>query len=180
MKPKVFCVGFHKTGTKSLARALRVLDYRVTGPNWTNEPDIATTALARACAIVDAFDAFQDNPWPVLFRELDARYPGSKFILTIRPADRWLDSVRRYFAGGSSPMREWIYGSGTPVGHESAYALRYARHNEDVRTHFRDRPDALLVLDIEQEGAWAALCRFLGHAMPDVPFPRVNVGGARY
>ena len=96
MRPKVFCVGFHKTGTKTLAAALRLLGYRVTGPNWTKEVDIATTASSRAMALVDQFDAFQDNPWPLLYRELDTRCPESKFILTTRDADRWITSVSRY------------------------------------------------------------------------------------
>ena len=41
MKAKVFCIGFHKTGTTSLERALEMLGYRVTGPNNTKDPDIA-------------------------------------------------------------------------------------------------------------------------------------------
>ena len=30
---KIFCIGFHKTGTKSLGLALGILGYKVTGPN---------------------------------------------------------------------------------------------------------------------------------------------------
>jgi hypothetical protein len=33
MKTKVFGIGFHKTATTSLAKALSYLGYRVTGPN---------------------------------------------------------------------------------------------------------------------------------------------------
>jgi UDP-N-acetylmuramate-alanine ligase len=41
METKVFCIGFHKTGTTSLAVALKTLGYRVTGPNGVHDPDIA-------------------------------------------------------------------------------------------------------------------------------------------
>lgn len=177
---KVFCVGFHKTGTKSLAEALRILGYRVTGPNWTIEPDVATTALSRALAIVDHFDAFQDNPWPILFRELDDRYPGSKFILTLRDTDEWLASVSRYFAGGTSPMREWIYGFGNPEGHEDAYAHRYTKHNADVVAHFSGRPADLFVMNLTHGDNWPGLCEFLGRDIPSCDFPATNRGGARY
>jgi len=39
---KIFGISFHKTGTKSLARALSSLGYSVTGPNGTRDPEIAT------------------------------------------------------------------------------------------------------------------------------------------
>lgn len=180
MRSKIFCVGFHKTGTKSLAAALRVLGYRVTGPNWTTDPDIATTALSRAITLIDRFDAFQDNPWPVLFRELDEQCPGSRFILTVRDADDWIASVSRYFAGGSSPMREWIYGHGNPDGHEAAYVRRYEQHNRDVSSHFASRPGDLLVMDLARGDGWQKLCKFLGGPAPNAPFPTANRGGSRY
>jgi hypothetical protein len=46
MKTKVFCVGFHKTGTTSLALALEILDYRVAGPTGINDPNIAKNVLS--------------------------------------------------------------------------------------------------------------------------------------
>ena len=41
MKTKVFCIGFHKTGTTSLETALTKLGYKVTGCFGTKDPDIA-------------------------------------------------------------------------------------------------------------------------------------------
>lgn len=41
MKSKVFCIGFHKTGTTSLELALIRLGYRVTGSFGTKDPHIA-------------------------------------------------------------------------------------------------------------------------------------------
>src|SRR4030095_11714834 len=78
MRAKVFCIGFHKTGTTSLAFALQRLGYRVTGPNGVNDPDIAKNVYAMAYALVERYDAFQDNPWPIIYEDLDKRYPGSK------------------------------------------------------------------------------------------------------
>jgi len=41
MQTKVFGIGFHKTATTSLAKALSYLGYRVTGPNWVYDPNPA-------------------------------------------------------------------------------------------------------------------------------------------
>jgi hypothetical protein len=131
-KQKVFCIGFHKTGTKSLAEALTLLGYRVTGPNGTKDPDIAKNVNDMAYRLVEQYDAFQDNPWPIIYQALDQHYPNSKFILTMRPTDPWVDSVVRYFGANSTPMRQWIYGAGSPLGNEDIYIRRYEKHNDNV------------------------------------------------
>ena len=140
MSPKVFGIGFHRTGTSSLRAALQRLGYRVCGAVGTRDPDIADRVREIAFPLLDRFDAFGDNPWPILFRELDERRPGSRFVLTTRPTDEWLGSVTRYFGARSTPMREWIYGAGSPLGNESRYRERYERHHAEVLEHFRDRP----------------------------------------
>lgn len=177
--PKIIGAGFHKTGTSSLGRALERLGYRVGGPFGVRDADVARTALAEANRRLADLDAVQDNPWPLLFRELDAAWPGSRFVLTVRPTDEWWASVLGHFGGRSTPMREWIYGAGAgdPAGHEARYRERYERHNAEVRAHFADRPDDLLVLDLGAGQGWAELCGFLGRPAPDEPFPRVNAAG---
>ena len=172
-KRKVFCVGFHKTGTKSLADALKVLGYRVVGPVGAQEPDIGRNALAKALAVTTEFDACSDNPWPVLYKALDATFPGSAFILTVRATSAWVESVVDYFGDRDSPMRDWVYGAGAPRGNERRYIERYERHNADVRRYFDGRDD-LLVMDVEEGDGWPQLCGFLGHPVPNAPFPHRN------
>ena len=94
---KIFGIGFHKTGTSSLARALDMVGYNVTASYGLTDKNIATTVLPKAREIVPQFDAFQDNPWPLIYKELDAEYPGSKFILTVRPTEEWLNSIVNHF-----------------------------------------------------------------------------------
>src|SRR5210317_30486 len=160
MKPKVFSIGFHKTGTTSLEIALRKLGYRVRGCFGTKDPDIADKVFDMAFAMVADYDAFEDNPWPVLYRELDERFPGSKFILTRRPADAWIRSQVKDFATTETPMRGWIYGenAGCPEGNEDVYVARYERHNREVLEYFKDRPDDLLVFDLPAGDGWDKLC----------------------
>ena len=171
--PKVFCVGFHRTGTSSLRAALEILGYRVCGSVATEDPDVAARVHEIAFGLLDDYDAFEDNPWPVLWRELDARRPGSRFILTIRPASAWVRSVVRFFGEKTTPMREWIYGAGSPVGSEDLYRARFERHNQEVVEYFRDRPGDLLVLRITEGEGWPELCSFLGRPLPEEPFPHL-------
>lgn len=174
MKKKVFCIGFHKTGTTSLEKALELLGYRVTGPNGTKDPDIASKVYDMADALVQQYDAFQDNPWPVIYREMDEKYPGSKFILTMRSPDSWISSQVRDFGLRETPMRQWIYGAGCPEGNEALYVARYERHNREVLEYFSDRPDDLLVMDLPKGDGWPELCGFLEEPIPDEPFPHAN------
>jgi len=174
---KVFCIGFHKTGTTSMKTALRILGYRVTGPDHVNDRDIARTLHEVTAALSDRYDAFQDNPWPLVYREMDARHPGSKFILTLRDEDRWYASSRNHFRGRKTPMRKLIYGpdAGGPKDNEELYKARMRRHNEEVRDYFRDRPDDLLEIDITRGDArWEPICTFLELPVPDRPFPFAN------
>ena len=174
MKTKVFCIGFHKTGTTSLAVALKQLGYRVTGPNATKDPDIATKVHDLADRLSQEYDAFQDNPWPVLYQDMDRRWPGSKFILTERPAEAWIRSQVKDFGLRHTPMRQWIYGAGCPEGNEAVYVARYERHNREVRDYFRERPNDLLLLDLPSGHGWPELCGFLGLNVPSAPFPHAN------
>jgi hypothetical protein len=179
----VFGIGFHKTGTSSLAAALKVLGYRVTGPNGVQDPDIGSKQLDLALALAPRFDAFRGNPWSRLYREMDEHYPGSKFVLTVRPMDTWLRSALHYFGEKSTPMRVVIYGEGSPVGNEDLYVRVHQQHIDDVHAYFADRPDDLLTMSITEGDGWEQLCPFLGVGIPDEPFPHSNVtaeqGGRR-
>lgn len=173
-RPKVFGIGFMKTGTTSLGRALAMLGYRVKGPFGLTDPTIAETGLERALHLATQYDAVQDNPWCILYREMDRRFPGSKFILTLRPVDEWLASVTRHFGYRTSPLRTWVFGTGRPKGNEALYARRYAQHTEAVQRYFRDRPEDLLVLRLTEGDGWDPLCPFLGLPVPAVDFPWAN------
>jgi hypothetical protein len=179
MKTKVFGIGFHKTGTTSLAEALSHLGYRVTGPNGVDNPNIATEVYEMAFDLANKFDGFQDNPWPILYKELDQKFPGSKFILTLRSSNEWIRSVVNHFSEKETPMREWIYGVGYPKGNENVYVARYERHNREVMEYFKDRRQQLLVLDITSGEGWGKLCPFLGETAPAIPFPRANTAPQR-
>ena len=179
--PKIFGVGFQKTGTSSLNEALAMLGYTATGGLRLNHPkgvfiappltngkimDVARARVAQA-------DAHTDNPWPLLYRELDTEYPGSKFILTVRDIDRWSHSMVRHFADTPSDVMQWIYGVPYAKGNETRCREVYAAHNEAVRNYFAGRAD-FLEIDLERGASWKELCAFLGRPVPTQPFPHSN------
>jgi hypothetical protein len=152
---------------------------RVTGTFGIDDPDIGSVVVERAIATATAFDAFQDNPWPLVYREMDSAFPGSKFVLTVRETNDWYESVARHFGGQSTAMRQWIYGVGDPIGNEGIYRDRYERHNREVGEYFAQRPEDLLVLRVTEGDGWEAICSFLGLPEPSEPFPHVNARGER-
>ena len=111
-----------------------------------------------------------------MYKDLDALMPGSKFILTVRDPERWYESVARHIGDLRDPMHEWIYGRGKSLPKDDkAHTLNvYNRHNEAVMDNFKDRPNDLLVVDFTQGAGWDELCAFLGHPVPDTPFPHAN------
>jgi hypothetical protein len=175
-KPKVFCVGFQKTGTVTLRACLRKLGYRVCSARYDLIPAVREGDLARVRAVVEAYDAFRDNPWPLLFRELDSAYPASRFILSVREEKRWIKSVVNHLGVGPDRMQRLVYGTAFPGGFEHVYLQRFREHNADVVRHFAARPSDLLVVDWEAGDGWEKLCGFLGHEVPSAPFPHRNRG----
>ena len=171
IKNKVFCLGFHKTGTTSLAEALKQLGYRVTGPNGVNDPNIEKNVLPMAYDLIEKFDAFQDNPWPIIYKKIDKNYPDSKYILLLRNSDAWIKSIINHFGQEKTPMREWIYGVGCPEGNEEIYINRFEKHNADVLNYFKNRPEDLLVMELAKGDGWEKLCKFLEKDIPLKPFP---------
>lgn len=174
--PKVFCIGMHKTGTTSVGNALTILGYKVKSTH-------AVTSEPEACGLIDAmlrdFDAVEDHPWPLLYKYLDKKCPGSKFILTIRNTNSWFASVGDFFGSNSTPMRKWIYGQkcGAPAKNKDVYVKRFEQHNAEVQEYFCDRPHDLLVLDLSKGNVWEKMCNFLNVAVPSVPFPHANKSG---
>ncbi len=182
---KIFGIGLSKTGTTSLARALEILGYRTRdcmGVTRYQKGDLGSIDLEE----IERYDAFTDTPVPSFYRELDQRYPGSRFILTVREEEPWLASCRKQFTprhaekhnDATRRLFEDLYG--TDVFDEARFRAGYRRFVDGVLEYFSDRPDDLLVIDVTAGEGWEKLCAFLGKPEPDLPFPRANVTRIRW
>ena len=185
-QPKVFGLGLSRTGTRSLTAALHVLGF-----DTVHYPIDASTlsTLERGdarFALLDHYDGLTDITVAPYFEDLDARYPGAKFVLTVREREGWLRSCETHWSGRSAHepvedaehdvhmqvrrfLRAAVYGS--YEFHPERFVRAYERHVRAVMHHFRDRPGDLLVLDITRGEGWEKLAPFLGRAIPDAPFP---------
>jgi hypothetical protein len=168
-RQKVFCIGLGKTGTTSLKEALRILGYRLIRLplDWEGITD---------------FDAALPGVSAAMYPELDAAYPGSKFILTVRDVDGWLRSIERDMGLKHGVDRE------RRAEREKVLTMKYGRatfdaevfraafheHEAKVRKYFEDRPDDLLVLNVTTSAGWEPICSFLDIPVPDQEFPNVN------
>jgi hypothetical protein len=185
---KIFGVGFHKTGTSSLHRAFVMLGYRSIhgdgkGSKHGGDEGVSLIRQIKAgdcgLATLPLYDAFTDNPYFTIWRQLAAAYPDAKFILTERDEDEWLNSCIRYYHGRRiRPMREWMFGEhADPSASEASarvWLAAYQDHNRSIRDHFSTNPERLLVMNLMKGDGWEKLCPFLGVPPPRAPFPHAN------
>jgi len=182
---KVFGVGMFKTGTTTLGVALERLGLRAHHWFWPQLDglapyfDLDSAKFApfepEIRAKVERFDAFADAPWLFLYRELDAWYPGSRFVLTLRRDSETLVRAQLGQWRRLGILEQWLEEEGYYPPPEK-FLERYERHNENVRAYFRDRPDDILEICWETErNPWGRLADFLGiRPAPAEPFPHEN------
>jgi hypothetical protein len=161
---KVFVISLHHCATQSTNLFLRNAGLRtchwpgiVNGVNyekqivgWETQPDKIVEILH---PVFGGFDAFSDVPLPVLYQELDAVYPESKFIAVFRNPVDWVRSVRRHC--GIRPLNPferaqyWRYLEAKPTHLGSlpndCLVRMYLRHYEELIAYFNGRKNLLLV-----------------------------------
>jgi hypothetical protein len=181
---RIFGIGMHKTGTTSLHTALRILGYESAhwkSASWAKAIWREMTMKGRSVVLERSY-ALCDLPIPILYQKLDRAYPGSKFILTTRNETRWLSSVKNHWDCNRNSYRmSWDTDSFTHRIHEQVYGTRefdagiflerFRRHNSDVREYFKNRPEDLLVMDMDKNAGWLELCHFLECSIPSVAYP---------
>ena len=150
-------------------------------PQWTaaldGTPDWEAT--------FDGFNSAVDWPVASFWEELAAQYPQAKFILSSRSAESWYKSISQTILAVLSapdkwpePQREWLEMVYRVVvdrslgGHmdEAGAIAAYNAHEAAVKAAI---PTERLLVHEARDG-WPPLCAFLGHPVPDTPYPRTN------
>ena len=196
MALRVVGAGFGRTGTYSLKLALEQLGF---GPchhmfEVRQNPDQPPywQALARGeavdwDAVFAGYAACVDWPAARFWREIAAHYGDAKVVLSVRPAEAWIDSVH---ATIYPVMRDWAKLEAGAVRDTRAMANEiiveqtfggrlddrdhamavFRAHTAEVQRAIA--PERLLTYEAAQ--GWEPLCRFLDVPVPDTPFPRRN------
>lgn len=163
---KIFCIGLSGTGTRSLHRAMKLLNLS-------------------SCHYPQSLDDFEkhqillDIPVSCRYRELDVMFPGSRFILTTRELESWLNNRSRK-PPDATPPSLWVQENrlrtyGVPAFDREVYRVRHKQYHDGVFEFFADRPGDLFVMSVCDGEGWEKLCPFLGLPIPkDTPFPAVR------
>jgi hypothetical protein len=191
---KVIGAGFGRTGTFSLKLALEQLGFApcyhmvevFQHPDhnqvWT---DAALGKPVDWKGFLAPYPAGVD--WPIchFWRELADVFPDAKFILTEREPEAWYASMAQTILAtmerpmpedpvrgaqarmGKLIVAEQVFGGRTDKDHVIAV---YKAHNAAVKATL---PASRLLVTDSPEG-WGPLCKFLGVAAPDAPFPKTN------
>jgi hypothetical protein len=162
---------------------LEILGYRHLGFDFEALRSVAHGDYESALRKTEEFDGFEDAPWFMLHRELDARYPSCRFVLTVRrDFSQWFRSARGHdsrensddsIGAAAKAMFISFYNSrGVDCSNPAAI---YEFHNRSVQDYFRGRENKLLTACWEKGDGWKELCRFLGKPVPEAtPFPHMN------
>jgi sulfotransferase family protein len=194
---EIFGVGFGRTGTLSLKKALERLGF---GPchhmlGLFEDPD--TVALWQAAArgepvdwtrVYQGYRSGVDWPGAAFWRQITAAFPEAKVILTERDPDAWYASAESSIHAAAvaplpddaDPLFARVRQMSLDVVWDGVFSGRFTdrQHALDVyEGHIAavEReldPARLLVFEVGQ--GWEPLCAFLGVPAPDEPFPRSN------
>ena len=165
--PKVFCIGYNKTGTTSLGKSLELLGYRNSSFNTRVWRKLYKQGkIDRVIRYTAKFESFDDLPWlkEDMIPLLDTTFPGSKFIYLERDEAGWKKSFSTWAHSvtGSTPDAE--------KGWE-----KYLQHQNFVLDYFANRShDEFLRLTIQDPQGFRKLGEFLGRKAPQDPFPHWN------
>jgi 2-keto-4-pentenoate hydratase len=196
MPLRVIGAGFGRTGTNSLKLALEQIGF---GPchhmfEVRDNPDQLSFWQAAARGelpdwheVFAGYSAQVDWPGARYWRELAACFPDAKVILSVRPADEWFDSFQatiapfmRDRAGHEDLHRRAMAEMGYELIGRQVFGGRMDDRDHAMRV-FRDHitlvqatiaPERLLTF--RAHDGWEPLCRFLGVAVPEAPFPHAN------
>ena len=175
---KIFGVGLNKTGTSTLRECLSYLGFTHYKCSYEFLKDYKRkNDFTGIFETAEKYDSFSDWPWLLIYKELDERFPGSKFILTVRKSEQtWLSSLKRHslYTRPFHHCRRMAYGYNYPFWHEEDYIKIYKEHNREVTGYFTDRPDDFLILNWEQGDGWQKLCNFLDKDIPNASLPHRN------
>ncbi len=175
----IFGIGLNKTGTHSVAAALRILGFTVLHYGDRDTAKLVIRAdpedLPLLTYVGEDYDAYFDiEPLVNAFSKLDEQYPGSRFVLTTRDADSWLASRRRHVEANQERAARGLYSGDFLVIDERAWLAAREEHHSAVIRYFAGRSN-LLVFDVTD--GWEPLVGFLGVETPDQPFPWKNRAG---
>lgn len=144
---KVVGVGLNKPGTKTLSVCLTRWGFNHFSWDLDSFQQYQRGDYKALWKTMRAYDSFEDWPWPLMYKEIDAQFPGTKFILTVRKSPEvWFASLCKMAIrlGALTHYEQYICGYAIPHGHKDEHIQFYNAHNQGGEKYFKDRPEQFL------------------------------------
>lgn len=182
---KVFIIGSHKTGTTTMERCLIKLGFNMLprGIGYQNIIHEVNKNYEKFRPFIEKYDGFQDSPWchNDLYKWIHKNYPDSKFILTTRDTQNWLDSFIRWTTQypfiRTKDFWKYIskscYGVNDLIEHHDVMISKYEARNKEIIEYFKGNEN-FMEFDIENNNGWKQLCNFLNVDVINGSFPHLN------
>ncbi len=150
---KILNIGMPRTGTQSLTKALVHLGLR-------------TVHYPRGLRSIVAYEAATEVRFSL--KTLDCSFPESKYILTVRDPEVWLESCRR--------VRSQAKPSWNPFWFRDPSTWRHL-YEERIREAeaVLGGTGRLLIYRLCEGAGWDPLCSFLGYNIPKTNYPRCDL-----
>ena len=187
MALQVIGTGFGRTGTDSMREALNILGFGlchhmfevIESERQVNLwRDLLDGAAPDWEALFEGFNSCVDWPSAFFWEELMSVYPDAKMLLTWREPESWYASFAKTIANYVETSEDQ-----TRVGVKVVRKVFDGRHldkdhvlkvyNANIERVRAVVPPARLVIH-ELGAGWEPLCKGLGVAVPDVPYPSRN------
>jgi len=199
-KDKIFCIGFPKTGTTSLEKALEELGYNVCRGNYKNNHTNYLIGLFynkdfdEIDKIISYYDVFADLPWggTEFYKYLFKKYPKAKFIHSFRQPESWYKSLEKmitkldpnlktamnsFHKGGRYGAVYYLekeYEITQLYQNEEKIKSHYIKINNEIEHFFKNNSKTYLKIKITEGEGWSRICKFLNESIPNQNFPNEN------
>ena len=146
-------------------------------PNLKNLTSVYAKMIPMSYEEINQHDASTDTPVAARFEFLDLLYPNSKFILTTRDINSWIESAASLQRSIDDPLwkletRSILWKS--LIFNKEKFIKGYHNHHSKVLEYFKSRPNDILLLDLKDPNKWEKLCNFLDKPIPSSTYPNLN------
>ncbi|MCA9487924.1 MAG: sulfotransferase family protein [Nanoarchaeota archaeon] len=176
MDKKIFNIDFNKSGSSSLTKAMEILGFKslhykkgnfrlydIMVQNKKNQRDLLYE--------MEEYQFFSDFGGSNFYKELDKQYPHSKFILTLRNLNDWINSREKHVKRNQLKSG---YKYDFLVIDKAKWAKKREKLMKEYLQYFEERPNDFLIIDICNGEGWEKLCSFLSRSFPKEEFPHLN------
>jgi hypothetical protein len=200
---RIFCISIQKTGTTSVGNFFQEFGFPTAQwedsdkGNWTKKWYDGDFESIFGSPFFKSFQVFEDTPWwfPEFYKVLYHRFPNAKFILFVRSADDWFESMCKAYHGESEEtlkIHAKLYRREDEFYREieslndieqkrkalirfmdlnnkaDHYKSLYRMRNREVIQYFEDREsNKLIVCDLNDKNKWNKLANFFNFTIPE-------------